>query len=67
MIDDPEIVLRIHVKIAQLDKIGLIFTYQIAEGSKLDGIIGTAGQYKVVQGDMAAKTLHGCDGTAGIP
>ena len=66
MIDDPEVVLRIHVEVAELYEIGVVFPNQIAEGGKLDRIVGATGQHKVVQGDMAAIALHGCDGTAGI-
>ena len=66
MIDDPEIVLRIHVEVAELYEIGAVFPDQIAEGCKLDRVIGAAGQHEVVQGNMAAIVLHGCDGTADI-
>lgn len=67
MIDNPKIMLRIHIEVAELYEIGMIFSDQIAEGIKLDWVIGAAWQYKIVQRDMAAIALHGSYGAAGIP
>lgn len=66
MVNDTEIVFRVNVQVAQLDEIGTIFRNQLRKRGEFDGIVGTAGEDKIIEGYVAVMLFHHCYRTADI-
>ena len=58
MLNDSQIVFRVHVQVAQLNEIGTIFRYQLRKCGEFDGIVGATGEDKIIEGYVAVVLFH---------
>ena len=60
MLNDPQIVFRVYVQVAQLDEIGAIFRNELRKRGEFDRIVGASGEDEIVEGYMAVVLFHHC-------